>query len=542
MESLRHLPIQRKLTLVIALSSMATLLLAVTTLFVFQWFYARSTITRDLLAQAEIIAANSTAALSFQDEKAATEILTALKSKPHILCACLYLPNRKLLAHYGAPEEQDDLPPAPVKDGFYFEGPHLVLIESVLLDHRCIGTLMLRFDFQALRNEVTRPYLAVLGFILPACLLLALLLSSRLQGLISQPILQLAATARVVAEQKDYTVRAQCESRDELGLLTGAFNQMLARLEEDDSALRRINVNLQREIAERQQAQAELEALHKQMLDVSREAGMAEVATGVLHNIGNVLNSVNVSCNLVLDRLRQSKLAHLAKVNDLLATHAADLGQFLGNDEKGRLVPGYLVALSQHLTEEQALCLRELDSLRSHIDHIKDIVTMQQDYAKVAGVVETIPVQNLIEDAIKLNAGALARHKVTIQRDYQETPAITVEKHRVLQILVNLIRNAKYALDESGCEDKIMTFRTGSNGHGCIHIQIADNGVGIPAENLTRIFAHGFTTRAHGHGFGLHSGALAARELGGWLQAQSDGPGCGATFTLELPLQPKKRS
>jgi C4-dicarboxylate-specific signal transduction histidine kinase len=163
---------------------------------------------------------------------------------------------------------------------------------------------------------------------------------------------------------------------------------------------------------------------------------------------------------------------------------------------------------------------------------------MQQSYSKVYGVAETLPVVDLLEDALRINAGAFNRHDVNVVRDYQARPAITVEKHKVLQILVNVMRNAKYACDESGRTDKQMRVRT-TNGDGRVKIAVIDNGVGILPENLTRIFAHGFTTRKDGHGFGLHSGALAAKELNGSLTANSDGPGKGATFVLELPINPE---
>jgi len=163
---------------------------------------------------------------------------------------------------------------------------------------------------------------------------------------------------------------------------------------------------------------------------------------------------------------------------------------------------------------------------------------MQQSYAKVAGVTETVSPVQLIEDALRLNAGALERHQVLIHRDYDSTvPDITVDKHKVLQVLINVIRNAKYACDEVGRPDKQMRVRV-YNGNGTVKIAVTDNGAGIASENLIRIFNLGFTTRKEGHGFGLHSGALAAGELGGTLQAESDGPGRGATFTLELPLVP----
>ena len=164
---------------------------------------------------------------------------------------------------------------------------------------------------------------------------------------------------------------------------------------------------------------------------------------------------------------------------------------------------------------------------------------MQQNYAKVSGVVETVKVADLVEDALRMNAGALVRHEVGLARDFAETPPISVEKHKVLQILVNLIRNAKYACDESGRKDKQITLKIFQR-EQWVCIAVMDNGVGIPPENRTRIFNHGFTTRKEGHGFGLHSGALAAKELGGTLTAHSDGLGHGATFTLELPAVPPK--
>ncbi len=291
------------------------------------------------------------------------------------------------------------------------------------------------------------------------------------------------------------------------------------------------------DITERKQAEEELARLNQEVRETARQAGMAEVATGVLHNVGNVLNSVNVSANVVLDRLRQSKVASLPKLVELLEAQADNLGEFFARDPRGQRVPGYLSALSANLGEEQTFCLHELETLRKHIDHIKDIVAMQQNYARVSGVVETVAPAQLVEDALQLNAGALARHGVKVYREYTEVPLIAVEKHKVLQILVNVIRNAKYALDDARTEDKQMHVRIESASPERVRIMVIDNGVGISSENLTRIFQHGFTTRKEGHGFGLHSGALAARELGGTLTAHSDGPGRGATFTIELPLR-----
>jgi signal transduction histidine kinase len=282
-------------------------------------------------------------------------------------------------------------------------------------------------------------------------------------------------------------------------------------------------------------AEVELESAHKRLIETSRLAGMAEVATDVLHNVGNVLNSVNVSCSLAVDWVKASKAASLSKVSALLEENRGRLGEFLVNDPRGQRIPGYLAALAEHFTGEQSDLLQELGQLRENIEHIKQIVAMQQSYARVVGVTETVSAGQLVEDALHINAAALARHAVQVRREFEETPPILTDKHRVLQILVNLIRNAKYALDDSGRPDRLMTLRIGGDGDGHVKIQVSDNGVGIPPENLARIFGHGFTTRHNGHGFGLHSSALAARELGGSIQAQSEGLDNGATFTLLLP-------
>jgi signal transduction histidine kinase len=278
---------------------------------------------------------------------------------------------------------------------------------------------------------------------------------------------------------------------------------------------------------------------HQKLMDVSRQAGMAEVATSVLHNVGNVLNSVNVSATLVAENTKKSQVHYLDKIVTLLHEHAADLGRFLTSDPKGRLLPGFLSQVAGQLVNEQHSAISELELLRQNIEHIKDIVAMQQSYAKISGVTETVKVTELVEDAVRMNAGALARHEVKLIREYSDVPPIVVEKHKVLQILVNLIRNAKYACDDSGRPDKQLKLRVAPTDHG-VEIAVMDNGVGIPPENLARIFNFGFTTRKGGHGFGLHSGALAAKEMGGSLVAQSEGHGLGATFTIILPLQPPK--
>ena len=292
-----------------------------------------------------------------------------------------------------------------------------------------------------------------------------------------------------------------------------------------------------RDISESKAAKVQLEKVHQQLVEASRRAGMAEMATGVLHNVGNVLNSVNVATSIITATVRNSKTGNLSKAVALMREHASDLGHFLTNDPKGRQLTSYLGQLADHLDAERTALIHELQDLAKNVEHIKDIVSMQQDYAKTGGMKDTMNVTELVEDSLRLNSGALERHDVKVVRDYAQVPPVLVDKHRVLQILVNLVRNAKYACAESSLPDKQLTLRVRSDEEK-VRIAVIDNGVGIPAENLTRIFNHGFTTKKDGHGFGLHSGALAAKEMHGSLTVRSDGVGRGAEFTLELPVKP----
>ena len=293
---------------------------------------------------------------------------------------------------------------------------------------------------------------------------------------------------------------------------------------------------LSKDVTKTREMEAALEKAHKELVDASRSAGMAEVATGVLHNVGNVLNSLNVSASVIATGLRMSKAESLAKLGALLREQHANLAPFLTNDPKGKRVPEFLASLARHAVEERDRMLQEIAGLQKNIDHIKDIVSMQQTYATMIGVTESLDAVAMMEDSLRMNAGALVRHDVSVTRDFQPVPPLLGEKAKILQILVNLIRNAKYACDETGMAGKRVTLRIApAPAAGRVQLIVEDNGVGIAAENLTRIFGHGFTTRPNGHGFGLHSAANAAREMKGTLTVYSAGKGKGATFTLELP-------
>jgi signal transduction histidine kinase len=284
------------------------------------------------------------------------------------------------------------------------------------------------------------------------------------------------------------------------------------------------------------QAQAELDAAHKQLVEASRQAGMAEIATNVLHNVGNVLNSVNVSASVVSSTLRDSRAHGLTRAVQLMNEHAADLGDFLTHDARGKLLPDYLSQLAQALAMEQQGMMRELKHLATSIDHIKSVVATQQSSAGTSSIIEPVLICELLDDALRMNDGVLARHGVSVVREFAEVPQLMLDRQQLLQIMVNLISNARHAMENMPGALQQITLRVALVAGNSLRIAVRDEGEGIPAENLTRIFVHGFTTRKTGHGFGLHSCALSARQMGGTLTAHSDGPGRGATFTLDLPI------
>jgi len=514
------------------LTSSIVLFLACAAFVTYDVITFRRQLVESVSVLAEAVGNNCAAAIDFIDPKTALETLSALQADPEIIGACIYSKDGEIFATYDRPN--DDIvftPPALRMEGHAFKGQRLILSRPISHNGELKGVVYLESDMRALSARLTR-YGGIVGLVFLASLAIALALSSQLQRLVSDPILLLARMARSVALEKNYSVRAAKESNDELGQLVDGFNEMLAQIQARDTALQTARNNLEARVEERTR---ELENIHKQLVDASRRGGMAEIATNVLHNVGNVLNSVNISTGVLIESVKKSRTSGLAKVVVLLREHAPDLGMYLTSDPKGKQVPAYLAQLSEHLLADQRAIVTELDSLRGNVEHIKEIVAMQQGFATFGGVKEMLNVVNLVEDSMRLNEGALSRHRVEVIREFENVPLMSLEKHKILQILVNLLRNAKHACQASDRVDKRLTLRV-ANGDGRVRISVMDNGVGVPPENLTRIFNHGFTTKKDGHGFGLHSGALAAKEMGGSLTVHSGGSGQGATFTLELPL------
>ena len=301
-------------------------------------------------------------------------------------------------------------------------------------------------------------------------------------------------------------------------------------------------IELHRDITDQRRAEADRSELQEKLIASSRQAGMAEVATGVLHNVGNVLNSVNVSAQLLAERTKESQVVWLGRATALIEEHLSDLAAYITTDAKGQHLPDYLCKLSSRLLEEREASLDELNSLVRNVEHIKEIVTRQQSYAALGGVAVEASLATLADDALKTCDGSLQKYKIEVKRQFDDVPPIMTDKHKVMQILINLISNAKHALIASGNAEKQVAVRVETVGTERVAVTVTDNGVGITTDAIDRVFNHGFTTKKDGHGFGLHSSSLAAKELGGALTVFSAGVGQGAAFKLELPLASPHRN
>ncbi|RDH82505.1 MAG: hypothetical protein DIZ80_09470 [endosymbiont of Galathealinum brachiosum] len=302
--------------------------------------------------------------------------------------------------------------------------------------------------------------------------------------------------------------------------------------EKNQQELLEANNNLEQKVLDRT---SELNELNKKMVDIARSAGMAEVASGVLHNVGNVLNSVNVSTALLKDQIKVGRLDNIEKLATMLSENRDNLAEFLENDEKGKLIIEYIEQLSEHVKQDKENQLEEIETLAGNVDHIKSIISMQQTYSGKMGVIDKVKASTVLEDAININISSLKKHGVNLVRSYENDPVVLVDKHKLIQILVNLISNAKYAVLNGKQVSKIIVVKIVRKKDEVVY-SVEDNGIGIEEKDVARIFEFGFKKRIGGHGYGLHHSALMAKELGGLISVESKGLGEGAIFTLTIPV------
>ena len=289
------------------------------------------------------------------------------------------------------------------------------------------------------------------------------------------------------------------------------------------------------ELRSRLRAAQRMSEVHTRLREKSREAGMAIVANGILHNLGNILNGVTVSSGVIQEQLHQSKIPKLQMVASLLNEHEADLPAFIAQDGRGKLLPAFITQLSEHLEAELRNLMTEVESLRACTEHVSGVIATQQEFALPdRGVRDFVLVDELVAKALKLSMSAFEMRGIDVVCDLSCKASIVTDPHKVLQILLNLLGNARHAVQERALSERRVWLTTELNGSS-VRIRVRDNGVGLAPDHMGKIFNQGFTTKRGGHGLGLHSSANWARELSGSLLCYSDGLGRGAMFTLELP-------
>lgn len=292
-----------------------------------------------------------------------------------------------------------------------------------------------------------------------------------------------------------------------------------------------------RDLSEQKRVAAEVQKLHANLLSASRRAGMADVATGILHNVGNVLNSVGVSTSVCEETVNGLRIDVLGKLATMLTDADGDLGAFLEEDPRGKRIPSHLRTLEAHFATSRDRLLSETATLRKNVEHIKAIVSAQQDYARASGVFEELRIADLVDDAVRISAGPSERARVEVVREYEVLPPSPLDRHRTLQILINLLSNARHAILATERGSGRIELTIAGLSEDTLRVCVRDDGVGIGEAQLAQIFEHGFTTKESGHGFGLHVSAIAATEMGGQLSCQSPGHDRGATFQLDLPMR-----
>jgi NO-binding membrane sensor protein with MHYT domain len=278
------------------------------------------------------------------------------------------------------------------------------------------------------------------------------------------------------------------------------------------------------------------EALNQEQLEKARQLGMAEVAASVLHNVGNVLNSINVSGNILLEQLTNTKLKKLNDLAIMVEENKNNFGNFINENPKGQYVPEFLLMINACQKNEQKIMLQEAKILIKNLQHIKDIISMQQDLSKTSDFEQLLPVEKLVEEALLLTDVDYSSRGITIKTEFETMHSILLDKVKLLQILVNLLRNAKDSLLASNHSNKILSVKT-RHINKFVNILINDNGIGLTEEQMKKIFTYGYSTKLEGHGYGLHASILSVRSMNGDLKAESEGEGKGATFIIELPYK-----
>jgi len=271
----------------------------------------------------------------------------------------------------------------------------------------------------------------------------------------------------------------------------------------------------------------------KHMLKESeaRYRDLADFATAVLHNVGNVLNSMNVAGQQVNANLKSSQVGRLVKISQILEENKNN-PNFLLEDPKGKLLPRFLEALSLTLEEERADNIKEMDSIRKYFQLMQDLVSNQQSCSTGQFSPEIFSAELAIQDALEVTRRHLEQSNIQVTLNLEIEKPLLGSRARFIHVMINLIKNAVEAMEE---EPRRIIIDAAEGPRNMIVLNVSDNGCGISEENGKKLFAMGFSTKKRGHGFGLPYCSRTMREMGGSIEAASEGVGRGAIFSICMP-------
>ena len=388
--------------------------------------------------------------------------------------------------------------------------------------------------------------------------ILVVLMIAMLNLLVIRPIGKTTDLIKRIAKG-DFSMRIDVKQDDEIGEIANEVNKLLDQLESSISEVTMVmQAMAEGDFSKRMSSQVsgdldklkghtnqsieilsdrtrQLNQAQQELIDKAHQAGMADIASGTLHNVGNILNSVKVSTQMIKEDLKHSNIENFKKANDLLRENLDNLEAFITKSPKGSLLLEYYLKLEDALVDEVNRFQDNLNRLMDKIDMIADVIIAQQNYAGISSLTEKYQIDAIIDDALTLQSGSIERYGIQVIKKLSETPLVPVQKAKLMHILINLIKNAKESMINSPSDNRKLTISLEQT-EQYVQLSFQDTGVGIEPSALKKIFTHGYTTKKDGHGFGLHSCANYMAEMGGKIWATSEGLNKGSTFVLQFDL------
>jgi signal transduction histidine kinase/CheY-like chemotaxis protein len=510
MPAFRDISIKRKLIGINMATSTVALMLACCTFLAFELVTFRKTATQQLTTLAQIVAGSSTAALAFDDRRSAAETLAALRAEPDLVSACIYTKDGRPLAVFVRGESRRDLPRRPGRPGAEFRDGQLALFEPVVFDGDWVGTIYLKRNLRGMYARLERYAGIVLGVLLVSSLV-ALLLSSMLQRVISEPTLRLAEMASRVSAERNYSLRAAKRGNDEIGVLVDSFNEMMGQIQARTLDLHQVQGALERHVAELSDEIVRRQRAQEEALAAKRAAEQSSRAKSAF--LANMSHELRTPLNAIIGYSEMLREDADERHNE---RSAADLTR--------------ITAAGRHLL--------------TLINEILDLSKVEA--GKIELIWEDVSAAQILEDA----AGAMAPlahkngNKLTVHCA-PGLPAMHVDVVKFRQSLYNLLANACKFTKNGAIEVDVVPVTAG--GEDCIEWRVSDTGIGIAPEQVHKLFqpfsqADVSTTRDYGGtGLGLAISQRFCELMGGAIFVSSE-PGKGSTFTIRLPQRPRRHA